>query len=281
MGNICWIASYPKSGNTWVRAFIANYLENGARPVDLNALHELSQAEARAFRFARHAPGGDSQALELEEICALRTMVQAEMAAEAHGTTFVKTHNFHGAYRGYPLHHAAVTSGAIYIVRNPLDVAISLANYFSFSLDQAIDFMAEELTGTLNEAENVAQVISSWSLNVASWTAQANPSVLVLRYEDLLDKPLKMFRKVVSLMGLPADPGRLKKAVEFTSFRQLQAQERSTGFVERHEDAKQSLRSGRKGQCRAHRGKAQVQRIVADPGEQMARFRYLPPGMKA
>jgi len=51
MGNICWVASYPKSGNTWVRAFIANYLENGARPVDINTLHERSQAEARAFRF--------------------------------------------------------------------------------------------------------------------------------------------------------------------------------------------------------------------------------------
>ena len=278
MGNICWVASYPKSGNTWVRAFIANYLENGAQPVDINTLHERSQAEARAFRFARHAPGGDTLALDLEGVCALRTTVQAEMAAQARGTIFVKSHNFHGAYRGFPLHNAAVTSGAIYIVRNPLDVAVSLANYFAFTTEQAIDFMAEELTGTLNEPENVAQVISSWSLNVSSWTAEPNPSVLVLRYEDLLDKPLKAFRRVVALMGLPRDDQRLKRAVERTSFRQMQAQEAATGFVERHEDARRFFRAGREGQWREMLNDEQVQRIVNDHREQMQRFRYLPRG---
>lgn len=280
MGNICWVASYPKSGNTWVRAFIANYLDNTPRPVDINTLHERSQAEARAYRFAKFVPGGDTTALDLEEICALRPLVQADMAAAAQGTIFVKTHNFHGAYRGYPLHHAAVTSGAIYIVRNPLDVAISLANYFAFSLDEAIDFMAEELTGTLNEPENVAQVISSWSLNVASWTAEPSPSVLVLRYEDLLDKPLKAFRKVVALMGLPRDDARLKRAIAHTSFRQMQAQERSGGFVERHEDARSFFRAGRKGQWRDVLSEQQVARLVGVHREQMARFRYLPAGMR-
>ena len=62
MGNICWIASYPKSGNTWMRAFIANYLANERSPVDLNSLHERSQAEAKAWRFSAYVPGGDTTA---------------------------------------------------------------------------------------------------------------------------------------------------------------------------------------------------------------------------
>jgi hypothetical protein len=276
MGNICWIASYPKSGNTWMRAFIANYLENGPRPVDLNVLHDRYPAEASAHRFAPHVPGGDTLLLDLEAICALRTPVQAAMAAGANGTLFVKTHNLHGGYRGYPLHNATVTSGAVVVVRNPLDVVVSLAHYFAFTLDQAIDFMAEEMTGTLNEAENVAQVISSWSLNVASWTAEQSPAVLVLRYEDLLDKPLKAFRKVVALLGLPRDDVRLKKAVQFTSFRRLQAQEQADGFVERHEDAGRFFRSGRHGQWREALSREHVARDVSDHHEQMARFRYLP-----
>ena len=83
MGNICWIASYPKSGNTWMRAFIANYLDNGPRPVDLNELHARYPAEASAFRFAPQVPDGDHLSLDTEAICALRTPVQAEMAAQA------------------------------------------------------------------------------------------------------------------------------------------------------------------------------------------------------
>lgn len=276
MGNICWIASYPKSGNTWVRAFIANYLANERRPVDLNSLHERSQAEAKAWRFAAYVPGGDTTSLDVEEICAIRPLVQADMAREAQGTIFVKTHNFHGAYRNIPLHNAAVTSGAIYIVRNPLDVVISLANYFAFSLDEAIDFMAEELTGTMNEAENVPQVISSWSLNVRSWTETESASVVVLRYEDMLSKPLKEFRKIVKLLGLGRDDARLKRAITFTSFRQMQAQERQQGFAERHEDAERFFRAGRQGQWRDVLSAGQVARVVDAHREQMERFRYLP-----
>ena len=61
MGNICWIASYPKSGNTWMRAFIANYLNNQRKPVDINTLNERSQAESQAHRYAAHVPGGELQ----------------------------------------------------------------------------------------------------------------------------------------------------------------------------------------------------------------------------
>lgn len=280
MGNICWIASYPKSGNTWMRAFITNYLDNGSRPVDINTLFERSQAEAKAFRFAAHAPGGDTTALGTEEICSLRPTVQAAMAAEAQGTIFVKTHNFHGAYQGYPLHNSTVTSGAIYIVRNPLDVAVSVARYFAFSIPEAIDFMAEDMTGTMNEAENVPQIISSWSKNVQSWTQDSGSSFLVLRYEDLLAKPLKAFRKVVTLLGQPRDDKRLKKAIQFSSFRQMQLQEQAGGFNERHEDASRFFRAGSSQQWRKLLDDLQVRQIVDTHHEQMARFRYLPPGYR-
>ena len=280
MGNICWIASYPKSGNTWMRAFIANYLANESRPVDINTLHERSQGEAKAFRYAPYIPDGDTTSLDLEEICAIRTKVHADIAREAQGTTFVKTHNFHGAFHGYPLHNSSVTSGGIYIVRNPLDVAVSVAKYFDFTIDEAIELMAEDMTGTMNEVENVPQVISSWSMNVSSWAQDHNAAVLILRYEDMLDKPLKAFRKVISFIGQPRDDQRLKKAVNFSSFRQMREQEQAGGFVERHEDAKSFFRAGRKNQWRDQLGESQVRAIVDTHREQMARFRYLPPGYR-
>ncbi len=277
MGNICWLASYPKSGNTWIRAFLANYFSNQSTPVDINALHELSQSEASAFRYQHHVEGGDTTALDAEAICAIRPLVQAEMAQQAHGTAFVKTHNFLGEYKGYPLHNSAVTSAAVYVLRNPLDVAISVANYFALTLDEAIDFMAEEMTGTPSEEHNVPQIISSWSNHVQSWTGQADPSILVLKYEDLLDKPQKAFRKVVSHLGQPRDDKRLKRAIQFCSFAQMKQQERKGGFVERHENARSFFRSGRKNQWLQTLSDEQVARLVEDHREQMERFNYLPP----
>jgi len=278
MGNLLWIASYPKSGNTWVRAFIENYLRNRQQAVDINTLFRVSQAEASAFRYAPYVAGGDTTSLSVEEICALRPMVHTNMAREAGGTVFVKTHNFLGEFEGYPLHNASVSSGAIYIVRNPLDVVISLANYFDLGIDEAIDYMAEEDTGTPNEKENVPQIITSWSLNVQSWTQDPKPEVLVLRYEDMLENPVKVFRKLVSFLGQPRDPNRLKKAIRFSSFDQLKSQEKRSGFVEKHENANSFFRKGRKNQWRGKLTDEQVRKIIESHGEQMARFKYVPPG---
>jgi hypothetical protein len=278
MGNLLWIASYPKSGNTWVRAFIENYLRNRPRAIDINTLHQVSLAESRAFLYEPFITGGDTTASCVEEICAVRPLVHADMARRAQGTVFVKTHNFHGEFAGYPLHNPSVTSGAIYIVRNPLDVVLSLANYFSHSLDEAIEFMAEESTGTPNEKGNVPQIITSWSTNVQSWTQNIGEETLVVRYEDMLDNPVKVFRKLVSFLGQKRDPARLKKAIRFSSFEQLKSQEKQRGFVEKHENARTFFRQGRKNQWREKLTDEQVKKIIDSHGEQMARFNYLPPG---
>jgi hypothetical protein len=279
MGNLLWIASYPKSGNTWMRAFIENYLQNLPRPVDINDLLKLSTAEARSDRYAQFVSDGrKTTELSTEEVCAIRPLVQADIARKAPATVFVKTHNFLGEYKGYPLHNSSVTSGAIYLVRNPLDVAVSMANYFDYSVDDAISYMAEEMTGTPNEEANVPQIISSWSSHVQSWTANPESQVLVLRYEDLLRNALKEFKKVVSFLGQAKDPNRLKKAVRFSSFDQLKAQESKHGFIERHENARSFFRKGRQNQWREMLNDRQIQKIVDDHGEQMARFRYLPDG---
>ena len=278
MGNLLWVASYPKSGNTWVRAFIENYLSNQHQPVDINSLFRIRQAEAKAFRYAPYVEGGDTTRLSVEEVCALRPRVQADIARDAKGTVFLKTHNYLGEFGGYPLQNAAVTSGAIYIVRNPLDVVISLARYFDFSIDEAIDYMAEEATGTANEKENVPQVISSWSIHVQSWTQEPRPEILVLRYEDMLGNPVKVFRKLVSFLGQPRDPERLKRAIRFSSFDQLKLQEKRSGFIEKHENANTFFRQGKKNQWSGKLTDEQVRKVIDSHGKQMARFKYLPPG---
>jgi len=146
MGNLLWIASYPKSGNTWMRAFIENYLQNSPRPLDINHLLQSSTAESRADRYLAFVGDGKKTTdLTAEEICAIRPLVHADIARHASATVFVKTHNFLGEYKGFPLHNPSMTSGAIYIARNPLDVVISIANYFAYSLDEAIEYLGDQM----------------------------------------------------------------------------------------------------------------------------------------
>lgn len=277
MGNILWLASYPKSGNTWVRTFIQNYLANGESPIDINTIHQNSVDEVKAYRYQPFISKGQlTTDLSLEEVCAIRPMVHAQMAAEAPATLFVKTHNFQGEYKGYPLHNWQVSSGAIYIVRNPLDVAVSLKHYFDYSYDDAIAYMAESMAGTPNEPENVPQIISSWSQHVASWTQEGGNNMLTLKYEDLLSNPQRGFRKIVSLLGLKKEVKRLTKAIRHSSFSQLKKQEQQLGFVEKHENAESFFRKGVKEQWREELSEAQVRQIISDHKEQMQRFKYIP-----
>lgn len=278
MGNILWIASYPKSGNTWVRAFLNNYLAHSKAPQDINQLHEQFVDEVKAHRYQAFIPNNQKTTdLSLEEICAIRPMVQAQMAAEAPATLFVKTHNFQGEYKGYPLHNWQVSSGAIYIVRNPLDVAVSLKHYFDYSYDEAIAYMAEPLSGTPNEPENVPQVISSWSQHVNSWT-QGGRNMLVLRYEDMIAHPQRSFRKIESLLGVKKDVKRLAKAIRFSSFSQLKKQEQAKGFSEKHENAGQFFRQGKTNAWQDELSPKQIRQVVNDHREQMERFKYVPEG---
>ena len=277
MGNILWIASYPKSGNTWVRAFIQNYLANQSSHI--NSLHQQSIDEVKSHRYQKYLPANQATTdLDLETICSIRPFVHSDIAAEANGTVFVKSHNFQGQYKNHPLHNWSVSSGAIYVVRNPLDVAISLSHYFAYSIDEAIDYMADEMAGTPNEPENVPQVITSWSLNVSSWTQEPSDKLLVLRYEDLLSNPKKYFRQVEKLLGLKKNPKKLLQAIKASSFRSLKQQEQTHGFVEKHEDAPAFFRKGTANQWKTQLSKQQIQKIVDNHGEQMARFKYLPEG---
>ena len=275
MGNIVWLASYPKSGNTWLRAFIANWLHDGERPQPIADLHRYALDEALPAWYADFVDGGDTTALDTAGITALRPRVHARIAELSAGSTFVKTHNMMGELGGVPLHNLAVTAGAIYVVRNPLDVALSVADHFGLSADDAIAFMGEERTGTLNDHLFVSQMLGSWSAHVGSWTAEEHPRYLVLRYEDMLEKPMKAFGRVLRHLNLAGDARRLKQATRHADFRSLRAQEGREGFAERSPHAQSFFRAGRAGQWRTQLTRAQVERVVARHGEQMARFGYL------
>lgn len=277
MGNLFWLASYPKSGNTWIRAFLANLIANRASPVPLSELQQYARDEADPALFTALA-GRPSASLDLGEIAELRHAAQARIAAESLGTCFVKTHNMLGSFDGHPLQNWGVTSGAVYVVRNPLDVAVSMTHHFGLSVDDAIERLGNENVATANDALFVSQFLGSWSMHVAGWADQASERILVVRYEDLLDKPGKHFARIARLVGLGQDKARVDRAVRHAGFESLAGMERRDGFVEASDKGVRFFRKGRVNQWREALDRVQVQRVVDVHREQMKRFGYVPPG---
>lgn len=280
MGNIVWLASYPKSGNTWLRAFLANLIANRVDPLRPDEIRNYTDQEARADRFSAMA-GRPNTELTAGEIAALRCDVQALIAQQAQGTRLLMTHNFAGTFDGYPVFNWQVTAGAICVVRNPLDVAVSMTHHFGLMLDEAIDRLGDDRVASVNDALFVSHFIGSWSTHVCSWAdaaGQAPGKVIVLRYEDLLEKPAKHFAKAAKLIGLGQDKARIERAVKHTSFQTLSTLEQKHGFVEAVDEKTRFFFKGRANQWREALSREQVQRIVDDHREQMQRFRYVPAG---
>lgn len=275
MSSIIWLASYPKSGNTWIRAFLQNYLDTADGPSDINALNKFFADESKPNWYVPHTRSPVT-ALNTAQICELRPRVHRDIATSRAGSVLVKTHNFLGAYNNLPLHEMTVTAGAVYIVRNPLDVVLSVADHFGLSIDTAIEFMNSDMSGSPTDEANVAGVFASWSTHVRSWIDGGGDATHVVRYEDLLDDPEEVFGGVVRFLGLKSSNEKLKKAVRFSSFGELRKQEDSGGFIERSPNSKRFFRRGRKDQWRTELSAEQAGRIIDSNRELMQRLGYLP-----
>lgn len=282
MGNIVWLASYPKSGNTWLRAFLANLIANRADPLRPDEIRNYTDSEARADRFSELA-GRPNTELSIDEIAALRPNVHTLIAQRAQGTRLVMTHNFCGTFDGHPVFNWEVTAGAIYVVRNPLDVAVSMTHHFGLTLEEAIDRLGDDRVASVNDQLFVSHVIGSWSSHVEGWADAAERApgkVIVLRYEDLLEKPAKHFAKAAKLIGLGQDKARIERAVKHTSFQTLSSLEQKHGFVEAVDEKTRFFFKGRANQWRETLSRELVQRIVDAHRGQMQRFKYIPAGIE-
>ncbi len=276
MGALIWLASYPKSGNTWMRSFLHNLFLNTQEPSDINDLDRFCVGESGIAPYMQFMTKPPAE-METAELMRLRPLVQQEFMKASPDSVFVKTHNYLGDWEGTALHNMDVTAGAIYILRNPLDVVLSAANHFGLSIDEAIDRLREVGTGTALTNSHIPEFHSSWSVHVKSWTQhERNPQLLVLRYEDMLHQPEQAFGRVTQFLGLPVTPERLARAIRHSSFKVLKAQEEQKGFLEASKKAVAFFHEGRAEQWRGKLTPEQVRRIISDHREQMQRFNYIP-----
>ncbi len=273
MGKLVWLASYPKSGNTWLRAFLLNYLRQPESPYDINRLHDMTLGESDAAHFAVH-DGRPASRYAQSDVQRMRPLVHRDLTRAYPDLVFVKTHNASLVVAGVPLLTPDVTAGAFYIVRDPRDVAVSYAHHLGRGLDDTIAFMADPQAAIGGTDAHVFEMLGSWSVHVHFWTRRDSPQLHVMRYEDMLADPARAFGAVVRFLGQEPPPARLAAALKFSELAELQRQEGRNGFVERPPAARAFFRSGRAGEWQTALTTGQARRIERDHGDQMARFGY-------
>jgi hypothetical protein len=276
LNRILWLASYPKSGNTWIRAFLANYLADGRTPVDINTLPDFAYGDMRVNYYAQ-VSGKPAAELTWPEINRLRPRVHRFLAQSRPSLVFVKTHSVLASIDDVPTITPEATFGAIYVVRNPLDVAVSFSHHYGLDVAEGVKALCFRALEIEPKAGHILQPISDWTTHVESWLRAPGLYLLVLRYEDMLSSSQRTFARAVDFLRLPKDRERLQRAIRHSSFRVLAEQEQRAGFVERSQNLGRFFRRGVAGSYRDELSSEQVAAIIQVHGRLMRELSYLSP----
>jgi hypothetical protein len=236
--NIVWIASYPKSGNTWFRILLKSILEPERKSIDINSLDSSNVLMAGNRKIFDTITGLDSSDLLPEEILNLRPKVYKELSTQNTEDVYIKVHD---AWRyvdnDLPLFPQEITKCVIIIVRNPLDLVVSFANHSGISIKDSVnlindsDFRLEDSRFKL--PTQLSQFIGDWSSHYSSWACDSGLPKYILRYEDMIMNPIVTISNVFSYLGFKVSLQRIKEINYNYSFDRLKEQETEKGFIEK------------------------------------------------
>jgi len=228
-----WLASYPKSGNTWMRCLLEAYRTNGH--LDINDIRCTVGDSGRVI-YQSVSPISVHKLTE-QEVYLLRPGALLHAMAMSKTPRLIKTHFSNTQATGLPpFIPKPLTSKAIYIVRDPRSVALSMSRHFGMSPDRtAYALSAEGFTlGTLAEDDLQTPIfVGTWRSHVSSWCDEKGFPVLLLKYEDLLERTEDMLRGVIEFLFGSYDEVRGRKAVRAANLKNLQKAEEKDGFQEK------------------------------------------------
>lgn len=261
---INWLASYPKSGNTWARLLWTAYRTNGL--VDINGELTLGDLNATAYQSAcvlpldRYSPAS----LGLVRYAAMLNL----MAMHADQKPLVvKTHYANAERDGVRFIPPRLSGRSVYIVRDPRDVAPSLARHLGKTLDEAVEFMRRP-SAFITTDDGRGHILSTWSNHVRSWGA-GEPEVTLIRYEDMKRDPHDALSRMLLTFNVDPCPDRVAMAVEACALEKLKAQEKEQGFTEASDKAGSFF-----GATTEKLNESQRREIENDHGEMMEALGY-------
>jgi len=241
---IFWIASYPKSGNTWLRALLSSYYYSNDGNFNQNLLQKIGQfPEKKYFMDFNY----DSKVITDTS----RFWIEAQNEINKDKKIkFFKTHNILGAINGNSFTDKFNTIGALYIIRDPRNILTSLQNHYELTQDEALKFMLNEkkFIHDFHKENDFSdfQFISSWEKNYKSWIKQNNFPVKIIKYEDLSSNPFEIFKETIKFIEKTLNTQnsinieKCKNSIKTTSFQKMKIIEKEKGFLESVQSKKQN-----------------------------------------
>ena len=232
---IIWIASYPKSGNTWLRSLLCSYFYSHDGSFNFNLLKNIN-----SFPAENHFKNYEDK-FEKPEDTAKYWITEQEKINQSKKIKFFKTHSALCKINNFRFTNTSNTLGAIYIIRDPRNVITSLSNHYQISKEEALNFMLDEKRGIVSKVKNRYlgfQPLLSWLLNQKSWIDNKSFPVFSVRYEDLELETYNTFIKILEFINSltknndPVDKDKIKKCIENCSFDKMKKEEKERGFAE-------------------------------------------------
>ena len=243
-----WLASYPKSGNTLLRALLASYFFSKDGIFDFELIKNIKQ-----FPQIGLFENLGIDVTNEKEVIKNYINVQASINKKK-SIQFLKTHSYLFNIDNNPFTDLNNSLGAIYIVRDPRNVLISYAHHNNISIKDTAEIMINSINygGNLktdNISDKTKVYMGSWSSNFHSWKSFKSPGkYLLVKYEDLVNDKEKTFYKILNFIyklnksNLSIDKNKIKNMIETTSFKNMQALEKKEGFIE----SKINIKTGKK-----------------------------------
>ena len=274
--NIVWIASYPKSGNTWIRSVLSSlfYTEDGN--FSFKILKKINTFD-RPFYFDGVIKNKKISTYDLTTLAKYRTEAQ-KLFNKKNTLKFFKTHAANIKIDGYEYTNQETTKCAIYIVRDPRDVVLSYSKFSGLKIDDVVKIIKDEKFTVKNKENQYFTHWSRWDYHVSSWLIPNYPKI-VIKYEDMIDKPMQtitqliIFLKSVGVKGDFTDQ-KIINVTKSTSFTNLKKMEIELGFEESIYGTK-FFNIGKKNQWKKSLSASHAQDIEKSFAETMKKFGYL------
>ena len=227
-----WLASYPKSGNTLVRAMLASYFFSSNGNFNFDLLINIRQFPANHF-FKKFGININDDNEILKNYIEAQSRINNKSSVQ-----FLKTHSSFNKFNDYSFTSLDVTLGDIYIIRDPRTLIESLSRHYQCSIEQSLDYMLKGLLLKRNK-DHPMTIVGSWLENYKSWKSlNFDNRYMLVKYEDLIEKKEETFVKILKFIqklsksSVLINPKKIENILESTTFENMQKLEKKFGFKE-------------------------------------------------